>query len=119
MQGMLLDDAQNRCMLVEVIASKSQDVPWQISLDGVSRKHEYIRRVSMDKFYELVTGDIDAFKKLCEVLPMVLDDVMYTLEQGNIENSVFQELSEISPNVLQSLYLLSFRKYEGFHNFNV
>jgi len=42
-----------------------------------------------------------------------------TLEQGNIESSVFQEVSEISPNVLQSLYLLSFRKYEGFHNFNV
>jgi len=119
MQGMLLDDAQNRCMLVEVIASKSQDVPWQISLDGVPRKHEYIRRVSMDKFYELVTGEIDAFKKLCEVLPMVLDDVMETLKQGNIENSVLKELHEISPHLLQSLYLLSFSKYEGFNNFNV
>jgi hypothetical protein len=36
MQGMLLDDAENRCMLVEVIAKKSQNIPWQISLDGQS-----------------------------------------------------------------------------------
>ncbi|HHS92303.1 MAG TPA: Eco47II family restriction endonuclease, partial [Campylobacterales bacterium] len=66
MQGMLLDDAENRCMLVEVIAKKSQNIPWQISLDGQSRKHEYIRRVSMDKFYEFVTGEVNAFKNLCE-----------------------------------------------------
>jgi len=119
MQGMLLDNAQNRCYLVEVIAKKSQNIPWKISLDGMSREHEYIRRVSMDKFYELVTGKKEAFKHLCEVLPKVLDDVVNDLEQGNIENSVFKELSDISPNLLQSLYLLSFEKYEGFNHFHV
>jgi len=119
MQGMLLDDAQNRCMLVEVIASKSQNIPWQISLDGISRKHEYIRRVSMDKFYALVTGEDDAFKNLCQVLPSVLDDVVKELEQGSIENTVFEELSQVSPNLLQSLFLLSFSKYEGFENFKI
>jgi len=119
MQGMLLDDAKNRCMLVEVIAKKSQNIPWQVSLDGVSRKHEYIRRVSMDKFYELVTGQKDAFKNLCEVLPKVLDDVIATRETSMVENSVFEELSEISPNLLQSLYLLSFSKYEGFDSFKI
>lgn len=119
MQGMLLDDSDNRCMLVEVIAKKTQNIPWQVSLDGLSRKHEYIRRVSMDKFYELVTGERDAFKKLCEVLPVVLDDVVNSLEQGNIENTVYEELSELSPNLLQSLYLLSFSKYEGFNSFKI
>jgi len=49
----------------------------------------------------------------------VLDDVVNSLTQGNIENSVFEELSELSPNLLQSLYLLSFSKYEGFSNFNI
>jgi hypothetical protein len=119
MQGMLLKNAENRCFLVEVIAKKSQNAPWKIALDGHSHEHEFIRRVSIDKFYELVTGKAHAFKDLCEVLPIVLDDVVDSLEQGNIENSVFCELSEISPNLLQSLYLLSFSKYEGFNHFHV
>ena len=119
MQGVLLQNAENRCFLVEVIAKNSQNTPWKISLDGHSHEHEYIRRISIDKFYALVTGELHAFKDLCEVLPIVLDDVVDSLEQGNIENSVFSELSEISPNLLQSLYLLSFSKYEGFNHFHV
>jgi len=33
---------------------------------------------------------------------------------GKIENSVFVELQEVSPNLIKSIYLLSFEKYEGF-----
>ena len=119
MQHKLLEDAQNRCMLVEVIAKHSQNIPWRISLDGESREHEFIRRVSIDKFYELVTKDKYAFKNLCQALPKVLDDVIASIPNENIENSVFKELQEISPNLLQSLYLLSFKEYEGFDEFNL
>ena len=119
MQGMLLKNAKNRCFLVEVIAKKSQNIPWKISLDGITNEHEFIRRVSIDKFYEIVTGDKYAFKKLCEALPKVLDDVVASLKSDNIENSVFKELNNISPNLLQSLYLLSFNKYEGFDEFKL
>jgi len=119
MQGMLLLNSKNRCFLVEVIAKKSQNTPWKISLDGVSHEHEYIRRLSIDKFYEIVTGDKEAFKKLCEALPCVLEDVIALQESSQIENSVFEELKELSPNLLQSLYLLSFSKYEAFDTFHV
>ena len=119
MQGMLLKNAQNRCFLVEVIAKNSQNISWKISLDGNSHEHEYIRRVSIDKFYELVTGKIDSFKNLCEVLPIVLDDVIASMTKGRVENTVYDELSEISSGLLQSLYLLSFSKYEGFEGFRI
>ncbi|MCF6205925.1 MAG: Eco47II family restriction endonuclease [Sulfurovum sp.] len=119
MQSMLLKDAQNRCMLVEVIAKKSQNIPWRVSLDGVSHQHAYIRRVSIDQFYTLVTGQNDAFKRLCEILPVVLDDVLMTLPKAIVDNSVFEELRAISPNLLKSLYLLSFSHYEGFENFQL
>jgi hypothetical protein len=119
MQAMLLKDARNRCMLVEVIAKKSQDIPWQVSIDGEVHKHEYIRRVSMDRFYTLVTGREDAFKSLCEVLPSVLDDVLESLPEEHIENTVFQELYRLSPNLLKSLYLLSFGRYEGFDTLHI
>lgn len=119
MQSMLIQNAKNRCFLVEIIAKKSQDIPWKISLDGSAFEHEYIRRVSIDKFYEIVTGERNAFKDLCEVLPCVLDDVLANLEMNIIENTVFEELQNLAPNLLQSLYLLAFKNYEGFHTFNI
>ena len=119
MQGMLIQNANNRCFLVEIIAKKSQDIPWKISLDGNPFEHDYIRRVSIDKFYHIVTREENAFKNLCEVLPRVLDDVIATLDMDIIENTVFEELQGVSPNLLQSLYLLAFKNYEGFSTFNV
>jgi len=119
MQSQILKSVEITCMLVEVIAKQSQNIPWKISLNGEQYVHDKIRRVSMDKFYEIVTGKADAFKSLCEVLPLVLEDVLYLQEQENIQNSVFEELSQISPNLLKSLYLLSFSKYEGFESFTL
>jgi hypothetical protein len=117
MQNMLIQNSKNRCLLVEIIAKKSQDIPWKISLDGNAFEHEFIRRISIDKFYEMVTGDANAFKKLCEALPVILDEVISSMDMNIIENSVFEELQGLSPNVLQSLYFLAFQNYEGFESF--
>ncbi len=119
MQQKLIEDAQNRCMPVEIIAKKSQNIPWRITLDGKVYAHEYIRRVSIDQFYELVTGEKESFKALCEVLPKVIDDVIVEIGNETVQNSVLQELQEISPHLLKSLYLLSFGKYEGFDHFTI
>lgn len=115
MQHKILKGADVTCMLVEVIAKNSQNIPWKISIDGNQFNHENIRRVSIDRFYSLVTGDIYAFKKLCEVLPTVLDDVISNQKESTIQNSVFEELDAISKkSILKSLYTLSFAKYDGF-----
>ncbi len=119
MQNKILRGADIKCMLVEVIAKKSQNVPWKISIDKQPFEHENIRRVSIDKFYEIVTDRSDAFKELCQVLPKVLDHAVASVEVETIDNSVFEELNAISPDLLQSLYMLSFSKYEGFEDFNV
>ena len=73
----------------------------------------------MDRFYALVTGDDEAFKKLCEALPSVLDDVLEDAVQNPVENSVFGELQALSPNLLKSLYLLAFSNYDGFDTFDI
>jgi len=119
MQNQILKGADVTCMLVEVIAKQSQNIPWKISINREQYAHDNIRRVSMDKFYEIVTGSTVAFRDLCEALPHVLDDVIATLEQETVKNTVFGELSQISPNLLKSLYLLSFSKYEGFDNLTI
>ncbi len=119
MQSKILNTPNAECMLVEVIAKNSQNIPWQISLDGESITNKQIRRVSIDKFYELVTGEKEGFKQLVETLPKVMNDVLEEIKQNGIENSVFSELKNIDSNILKSLYLLSFKKYEGFEKFDI
>ena len=119
MQNKIINEPSAICMLVEVIAKKSQNIKWDISLDGRSVSNTNIRRLSIDKFYELVTGDRIAFKRLCEKLPIVIDDIIKDSAQLIVSNTVFEELQRISPRILKSLYLLSFEKYEGFGDFNV
>jgi hypothetical protein len=121
MQNRLLLDPENRCFLVEVIAKESQNRVWELTLDGEKVSNERIRRVSIDKFYEIVTGKKEAFKQLLEVLPTVLDDIIKIENIKGIENSVYSELQNRfnNQNLLKSLYLLAFQKYEGFKNFEI
>lgn len=117
MQNKILRDDDATCYLVEVLAKNSQNIKWKISLDGESVSNRNIRRISIDKFYELVTKEPTAFRKLCEVLPRVLNDVIIENQMGAIQNTVFSELEAISPDIFKSIYLLSFKKYQGFDNF--
>ena len=119
MQDTILRNSKATCALVEVIAKNSQNSIWNISLDGEPFSNDNIRRVSIDKFYAMVTGKSTAFKDLCEVLPQVIEDVVNEIKLKDELNTVFTELKKISPNLLKSLYLLSFEKYEGFDEFNL
>lgn len=112
MQNKILHDDQATCILVEVITPHSKDEKW--NKGGLS--HAKIRRMSIDKFYGLVFGDNEAFFKLCKTLPYILDDVMAELQEGHIENSVYGELAQLSPDMFKSLYLLAFNTYDGFKN---
>ncbi len=117
MQDQLLKDDKAVCMLVETIAKKSGNEPWHARVDGVPFEHNRIRRVSMDKFYGIVFGDETAFFRLCKALPDILDDVVEELHCGQLENKVYDELKQLSPETMRSLYLLAFKKYDGFSEF--
>ncbi len=119
MMDTLLKDHKAKCLLVEIIATNSQDNIWKMSLDGNSFSNSSIRRVSIDKFYEMVTGDKLAFKKLCEKLPTIIEDIVKDGSFNTGTNSVVKELKDIDPNLIKSLYLSSFKKYEGFDTFNL
>lgn len=119
MQAKLLDDDEATCYLVEVISKRSQDGAWPISLDGEKKMHKKIRRMSIDKFYALVFGVEDAFFKLCEALPEIIEDVVKENPGLALKNSVYKELTKEHSDILTSLYLLAFHTYEGFDNLNV
>ncbi|MBO5272395.1 MAG: Eco47II family restriction endonuclease [Muribaculaceae bacterium] len=118
MQAKLLEDDEATCYLVEAISSKSKDDVWKISLDGQSRSHKKIRRMSMDKFYELVFGDKLAFYKLCMVLPTIIEDVINENDEFTLKNTVYEELQSKNGDLQLSLFLLAFSTYEGFEMYN-
>ncbi len=113
MQSKLLEDKQATCMLVEVISERSQNVPWRQTLKGVQCEHTAIRKMSMDKFYEIVFGDATAFLRLCKALPAILDDVLEQSGQWELYDTVLNELRQLSPNVTDSLFKLTFGTYAG------
>ena len=126
MQNQLLRDDDCACFLVEAIAKKSQNIKWETSVDGQRMGHRLIRRVSMDQFYELVTGQSDAFYQVCMALPSTIQKVVET-EGANLIpiDTVFDELktvadeSKIEKKDLAfaiAIYLLGFSSYSGFRS---
>lgn len=115
MQDKLLDDDKATCYLVEAISLRSRDETWKITLDKRPKGHNRIRRMSMDKFYELVFGDPKAFYKLCFALPDIIEDVVRENKNLELKNSVYEELTKDHADLLTALYLLAFSTYEGFN----
>ncbi|MDE6717831.1 MAG: Eco47II family restriction endonuclease [Muribaculaceae bacterium] len=116
MQAKLLDDDQATCILVEAISTKSKNESWKITLDKRKRSHNKIRRMSMDKFYELVFEDPTAFYRLCISLPRIIEDVVRENSSLALRNTVYEELTKEHTDLLTALYLLAFSSYEGFEN---
>lgn len=124
MQQQLLMDDDCACFLVEAIAQKSQNIKWELSIDKQRMSHKLIRRVSLDQFYALVTGQEDAFYQLCMVLPEVIENAVTNMSTSPSPNdTVFGELEQIAKqnephhgklSMILALYSLGFGEYLGF-----
>ena len=127
MQNQLLKDDDCACFLVEAIAQKSQNIKWETTIDKNKVSHKRIRRVSLDKFYALVTGDENSFYKLCMVLPEIIENVVDNGKGIKIpQDTVLGELEQIARNVCgnsenmamaMAVYMLGFSSYNGFKNY--
>lgn len=115
MQHKIIVNPNARCFLVEVIAKRSQNIPWICSIDEESLSNEKIRRISIDQFYSIVTGIPDSFARLCLVLPIVIRDVLDNEGRNVIDNTVCSDIREAGiDNIIYSLYMNSFASYLGF-----
>lgn len=118
-QKQLLEDDDSACFLVEAIAKCSQNVPWSVSIDKERRSHKLIRRVSIDRFFEIVTGDEKAFWKVCQALPETIDRVVAEMNASPVPyDTVYDELAALGDGsgggFINALYLLGFSTYNGF-----
>ncbi len=124
MQGQILEDDDCACLLVEAIAKKSQNIKWTTKVDGKNVQHRLIRRVSMDQFYAILTGEEDAFYRMCMVLPEIINSVVN--EKGSVSvprDTVVQELKNVAVlyaeqaedlAMAMAVYMLGFNTYIGF-----
>ncbi len=87
-----------------------------ITIDKRKQKpNQQLRRISIDKFYEIVTGDKNAFKNLCVQLPITIEKIITEQKNFSVEkDTVIDELLDMDNNILIALYKLAFEKYEGF-----
>lgn len=125
MQNQLLKDDDCACFLVEAIAKNSQNIKWETTVDGTKVSHKLIRRVSMDQFYALVTGEEDAFYKMCMMLPAVIKAVVEEADSQLVpHDTVFFDLTKISEKyemsdndmaMAMAIYMLGFSGYLGFN----
>lgn len=85
--------------------------------------HRRIRRVSLEQFYALVTGEQDAFYQMCMILPEVISDVVTNSESKVPHDTVLEELKNIANSMGETdgnvamaiaIYLLGFNSYNGF-----
>lgn len=119
MRGLIQGDTRACCYLVEIVAKTSQDIPWKLASSPLREdRQERLRRISIDRFYEIVTGDPTAFRDLCSVLGRVIDDILE--EDPNVvgENSVLKELKLEDGDVLRTIFKMSFGSYRGFDDFS-
>ena len=124
MQGQILEDDDCACFLVEAIAKKSQNIKWSTKVDEKNVQHRLIRRVSMDQFYTILTGDDRAFYKMCMALPGVINAVVN--EENSVQvpkDTVIDELRNVAGlypeqtgelSMAMAVYMLGFNTYKGF-----
>lgn len=115
MQNQIIHRPNCLCMLVEAIAKKSGNTAWSVSVDGQLCKNEQIRQVSLDIFYQIVTGINDAFYQMCMQLPKTIRKLIAEKKTKTVEkDTIMKELKAKNPDILMALYMLAFDTYEGF-----
>ena len=124
MQNQLLTDDDCACFLVEAIAKRSQNIKWETTVDNKKVGHKLIRRVSLDQFYALVTGQDDAFYRMCMVLPEIIQKAVDELDNEMIpHDTVIDELKAMAKeqnipsenlSIAMAVYMLGFGGYNGF-----
>lgn len=110
------------CYLIQIIAKKSHNELWEGYFNGRYYSHPRVRKISADKFYELVTGDPEAFYKLCRVLPQATEDYINSATStGKItknQSTVYAELQTRAhtngKTLIEQIMVDNFTTYQGF-----
>jgi len=108
-----------KCYWVQILAKNSFNEKWFGEINGKEYSHSRVYKISGDKFYELLSGEQNAFLNLYKVLPKAISDYLNKLESENTEsNSALEEISLTSKkskrSVLDEITFENYSYYLGF-----
>lgn len=114
------DNTKAICYLIEVVAKESQCIPWKPTCSGKTYEHDRVKRISIDKFYELATGQANAFKELC--CAIINETPKIVLKKAGVgsttTNEAFKELTtrakELGITEIDTIFKDNFNGYNGF-----
>ncbi len=124
MQNCLLWEKDCACFLIEMVSDQSHDMEWEMICEGQIFRNSRIRRVSLDRFYALVTGEKDAFYQMCMVLPEVIQHVVDSEGEKLVPyDKVYDELKDVAGKIpisdeklafVMAIYMLGFSSFYRF-----
>lgn len=114
------------CYLIEVIATQSQNILWTPTCSGRAYSHPNVRRISIDKFYELATGKPNAFKELCDAIRIATPQIIRQINNAQAEiavttintnkayNQLVSKANSLGISELDTIFKDNFNGYNGF-----
>lgn len=77
MRGLLAGNKKAKCYLVETSEAMNLDAPWLLTGRALTSDFQTrLRRISIDRFYAIVTDEDNAYERLCISLEQAIINVM-------------------------------------------
>ncbi len=108
-----------KCYWVQIFAKSSFNEKWFGEINGKEYSHSRVYKISGDKFYELISGEENAFFNLYQILPKAISDYLSKQESENVHsNSALEEISKGSKkskrSILDEITFENYSYYLGF-----
>ena len=124
LEGYIEGTKEGKSYWVQIISSGSSfEEPWVYENKDKTKvyKNPNVYKVSADKFYEILTGNPNAFSELCEVLPHAIekfleDKTIKPISDKNSEvyNIINQKAKENGVSFINQIMNDTFSNYNGF-----
>ncbi len=107
------------CYWVQIFAKSSFNEKWFGEINGKEYSHSRVYKISGDRFYELLTGEENAFFNLYNILPKAISDYLsQQVNEKNQSNSALEEITESSKaskrSILDEITFENYSYYLGF-----
>lgn len=111
-----------KCYWVSLIAKKSYHGQWYLSINKGKRVYDHpnVYAISGDQFYELLTGDPEAFAKVLRAYPIALNDFLNTkkvtvrAKTNKVYKTLKKRADQNGVTLLEELSQENFKNYNGF-----
>jgi len=110
-----------KCYFVIMIAKKSMCKRWKATFKKRIYSHPRVYICSADKFYKILTGRENAFKELCDILPLATKQFLKSKKMKPCIKSNSKIIKEFSANAIKNkrntlseIFNLNFKDYSGF-----